>query len=117
MTDPLQTVLISAARAERQLSVNTDQLNKELTQREQETRRAEALFQLFQEKRFVDDVKNGRVCQPPIFYEEWNNNIGRIIEYVEGADKSALPQMYNSYNNTINARISSHNDELLKLLQ
>ncbi|KAK8857857.1 hypothetical protein M9Y10_012952 [Tritrichomonas musculus] len=117
MTDPLQNVLNYASRAEKQLSTNTNLLNSELTQREQETRRAEALFQLFQEKRFVEDVRNGRVCQPPIFYEEWNTNIGRINEYVEGADNSALPQMYESYNNTVNARISAHYDELRKILK
>lgn len=117
MSDPFHTIIECASRAEKQLIESTAALNAEVAQLEQEQLRAEALSQLFEEKRFVDDIKNGRICQPPIFYEEWNNNIGKIIQYVEGADNYGFPQMYDSYSNTIQAHLNSHKNNLINALK
>jgi hypothetical protein len=68
-----------------------------------------ALFALFQEKRYPEDVKSGRVCQPPTFYEAWNRVIDRLEQVFAGAEDHALPQMYASFNRTLAARTASHN--------
>ena len=116
MTDPLRPILDGIRQAEIQLANSTKLLNEESAKRDQEILRAESLFKLFQERRFVDDIKNGRVCQPPIFYEEWNNNIGKITNFIQGANDVALPQMMNSYKQTIDARINDHNKKLSEML-
>jgi hypothetical protein len=110
-------VLQALQNAEKQLRRETEKLNREIRDREEETRRANALFTLFEEKRFLEDVKNGRVSQPPIFYEAWNGVIGRLEQFVKGADEHALPLTYESFNNTLLARTARHNRDLLKALQ
>jgi hypothetical protein len=116
MSDPAQRVLLASQRAEAQLSGEVQALNRQILLREEQTRRARALFSLFQEKRYLEDVKNGRVCQPPIFYEAWNRVIGRIERFVSGADAHALPQTYESFANTLSARAKSQRADLLSLI-
>ena len=116
MTDRVCSVIVQAQKAEEQLKAETEALNKQIMEREEETRRAQALFKLFEEKRFVADVKNGRICQPPIIFQAWNGSIGKIKQYVQGAD-SALGQMWDSMENTMGARARSHRSALLSALQ
>jgi hypothetical protein len=116
MSDPVQKVLLASQRAEAQLTAEVQALNRQILLREEQTRRARALFALFQEKRYLEDVKNGRVCQPPIFYEAWNRVIGRLEQFVNGADAYALPQTYESFSNTLSARAKSQRADLLNLI-
>jgi hypothetical protein len=116
MSDPIARIIDLSRKVEEQLKVETEALNVEIRKRDKETRRARALCQIFQEKRFFEDVQNGRVCQPPIFYEAWNGVIGRLDEYVKGVDRSILPQMYASFDNTLTARVNAHNNELLQAI-
>ena len=117
MTDPVARVVASAQSAEAQLQEETAKLTNEIRERENEVQRAKALFKLFEEKRIVDDVKSGRLCQPPVFFEAWNATIGRMTQYVKGADEGALGQMFESFQNTLQARSASHKAELLAALQ
>jgi hypothetical protein len=116
MSDPIEGILRAVQQAELQLKAETQSLTRDILLREQELKRARALFNLFQERRYVEDVKNRRICQPPIFYEAWNRVIGRLEQVFKGADQSALPQMYESFENTMVARTRSQRSELLAIL-
>lgn len=115
--DPVGRVISACQRAEEQLQHETDKLNKEIIAREEESKRAQALYNLFEQKRFVDDIKNGRVSHPPVFYEAWNGNIGKLTHYLKGADEGALAQMFESYQNTLKMRAESHRKELISVLK
>jgi hypothetical protein len=116
MSDPLGVVLKLAQDLEAQLKTESELLNEQILQRDRETRRARALYQIFQEQRFCQDVQNGRLSQPPVFYEAWNRSIGRLEEYVKGADESVLPQMYQSFEATLSARAAAHKAALLQAI-
>lgn len=112
MEDPIERVLSSSQMAEEQLKTHTSILNREILEREEEAKRAQALYNLFKEKRFVDDIKNARVSHPPVFYEAWNGSIGKLSHYTTGADE-ALVQMFESYANTLKTRAESHRNDLI----
>lgn len=114
--DLVSQVVAQIEKAENLLDKDTQRLNEAMQEREKENCRANALIQLFQDQRYMEDIKNGRVCQPPVFYEAWKNSIGKINQYLQGYNEFALPRNYQSYSDTVSSKISDHNKELMNIL-
>jgi hypothetical protein len=117
MAESLTRVVRSLRTCEKQLCDETKLLNQKMWEREEEIQKSRALYKLFLEKRFVEDMKAGRVCQPPIFYKAWMRVIGRLEQYVKGADEFALPRTCDSFLASLKARGDAHMRELRDLLE
>ena len=117
MTDHVGRVIDATRRAEEQLQMDTIELSNQICARDAELRRSRALMKLFEEKRFAEDIKSRRLFQPPIFFEAWNNVIGKMNQYVKGADEGALAQMFASFENTLRARADAHASDLKAALE
>jgi hypothetical protein len=117
MAESLDQVTRLLKVAGEQLRDETKLLNEKILAREEEIQRSRALYDLFREKRFLEDMKTGRVCQPPIFYEAWSKVIGRLEQYVKGADECALPRTCDSFMASLEARGEAHLRELRSLLE
>jgi len=108
MASNIEAVLAAAQRAEEQLLGEAGKLRGKLEDREREAMRAQAILKVLEEKRFVADLSDGRVSQPPIFFSAWSGVIGRMQLWVRGAEEGALAPMYASFESTLRARSAAH---------
>jgi G3E family GTPase len=115
-TEVLERVVAQSKSGEDQLKSETHALNEKILEREREIQRSKGLFDVFRENRVLEDMKVGRLAQPPIFYGAWGRVVGKLEQIVKGADECALPCIYDSFVASLNARNESHLQELARRL-